>query len=181
MLEDLLVKERDAVVDNWKQLLVGTYPPETQRFLKTQKNPFANPLGNSIDEGLEGLYDHLLKFDESSPEEFSKYLDRVIRIRAVQGYAPSTAVGFVFLLKDAVRNVLGQTVREKGLYEELLTFEQKIDSLALLSFNIYMQCRETLFEIRANEIRNRTSRLVERACQKYGMPRDWADSEETKA
>ena len=158
---------------------MGTYPSETQRFLKTQKNPFANPLGNSIDEGLDGLYDNLLKDGDS--ESFSKFLDRVIRIRAVQGYAPSTAVGFVFLLKDAVRGVLEKVISEKRLYEELLTFEQKIDSLALLSFNIYMQCRETIFEIRAHEIRSRNSRLVERACQKYGMPHEWADSEETKA
>jgi hypothetical protein len=179
MLEDLLLKERDAVVSRWKELLVGTYPSETQRFLKTQRNPFANPLGNSIDEGLDGLYDNLLKDGDS--ETFSKFLDRVIRIRAVQGYAPSTAVGFVFLLKDAVRGVLEKVISEKRLYEELLTFEQKIDSLALLSFNIYMQCRETIFEIRAHEIRSRTSRLVERACQKYGMPHEWADSEETKA
>ncbi len=179
MLEDLLLKERDAVVSRWKELLVGTYPSETQRFLKTQRNPFANPLGNSIDEGLDGLYDNLLKDGDS--EAFSKFLDRVIRIRAVQGYAPSTAVGFVFLLKDAVRGVLEKVISEKRLYEELLTFEQKIDSLALLSFNIYMQCRETIFEIRAHEIRSRTSRLVERACQKYGMPHEWADSDETKA
>jgi hypothetical protein len=179
MLEDLLVKERDAVVNKWKELLVGTYPQETQKFLKTQKNPFANPLGNSIDEGLDGLFDNLLK--ESSSEDFSKHLDRVIRIRAVQGYSPSTAVGFVFLLKDAVRQVLERAIRDKQLYEQLLTFEQKIDSLALLSFNIYMQCRETLFEIRTNEIRSRNSRLVERACQKYGMPHEWADSEETNA
>ncbi|MBI5252300.1 MAG: RsbRD N-terminal domain-containing protein [Desulfomonile tiedjei] len=179
MLKDLLEKQRDAVVDRWKQLLVGTYPPETQRFLKTQKNPFANPLGNSIDEGLEGLYDNLLK--DGDIEKFSEFLDRVVRIRAVQGYAPSTAVGFVFLLKEAVQEILGQAIRENRLYEELLTFEQKIDSLALLSFNIYMQCRETIFEIRTHEIRNRTSRLVERACQKYGMPQEWADTEETKA
>ncbi len=179
MLEDLLLKERDAVVSRWKELLVGTYPSETQRFLKTQRNPFANPLGNSIDEGLDGLYDNLLKDGDS--ETFSKFLDRVIRIRAVQGYAPSTAVGFVFLLKERVRGVLEKVISEKRLYEELLTFEQKIDSLALLSFNIYMQCRERIFEIRAHEIRSRTSRLVERACQKYGMPHEWADSEETKA
>jgi len=179
MLKDLLIQERDTVVNRWKQLLVETYPPETQKFLKTQKNPFANPLGQSIDDGLEGLYDTLL--NDGDLEAFSKFLDRVIRIRAVQGYSPSTAIGFVFLLKVAVNDVLGQAIREKRIYEDLLTFDQKIDSLALLSFNIYMQCRETLFEIRTNEIRNRTSRLVERACQKYGMPHEWADSEETKA
>lgn len=182
MLEDLLVKEKTAITEKWKKLLVDTYPPETQQFLRTQKNPFSNPLGDSIDEGLEGLVDTLFQSkDPDSGDRFSEFLDRVIRIRAVQGYSPSTTIGFVFLLKTAVREVLGQAIREKQLYEELLSFEEKIDGLALLSFNIYMQCRETLFEIKVDEIRRRNSRLVERACQKYGMPHEWADSEDTKA
>jgi len=36
-----------------------------------------------------------------------------------------------------------------------------VDEMALLSFNIYMQCRETLFENRVNEIKNRTFRLLQ--------------------
>ncbi len=181
-MEDLLVREKKAIVDKWKKLLVDTYPPETQIFLRTQKNQFANPLGNTIDEGVEGLYDALLRQnDAGSGDRFSEFLDRIIRIRAVQGYAPSTAVSFIFLLKTAVREVLGGVIRKEGLYDELLTLERRIDDLALLSFNIYMQCRETIFEIRTHEIRNRNSRLIERACQKYGMPHEWADSEETKA
>ncbi|WP_041286199.1 RsbRD N-terminal domain-containing protein [Desulfomonile tiedjei] len=181
MLEDLLIKEKEAIVSKWKDLLVGTYPSETQRFLKTQKNRFANPVGSSIEDGLEGLYNGLIQEGEAETAFFSESLDRIIRVRAVQGFAPSSAVGFVFLLKDAVREVLGKTIRERGLYEELLEFEERLDGLALLAFNIYMQCRETLFEIKASEIRNRTSRLIDRACQKYGMPHEWADSPDTKS
>jgi hypothetical protein len=106
-------------------------------------------------------------------EEAGRILDDFVRIRAVQQFSPSHAVGFVFLVKRAVREHLSQDLTNAELWQELLVFESKVDNLALLSFDLYMQCREKLFEIRATEIRNRTSRIVDRACQKYGMPKEW--------
>lgn len=64
-------------------------------------------------------------------------------------------------------------MKDPDLLGELLKLESRIDSLALTSFDIYMKCREKLFEMRAMEIRNRTSRILERACMKYGAPHDW--------
>jgi len=106
-------------------------------------------------------------------EEAGRILDDFVRIRAVQQFSPSHAVGFVFLVKRAVREHLSQDLTNAELWQELLVFESKVDNLALLSFDLYMRCREKLFEIRATEIRNRTSRIVDRACQKYGMPQEW--------
>jgi hypothetical protein len=45
----------------------------------------------------------------------------------------------------------------------LLLFESKIDDLALLSFDIYMKCREKIYELKSNEVRNMTFRLLQRA------------------
>jgi len=63
------------------------------------------------------------------------------------------------------------------MLQELMEFESRIDGLALMAFNIYMQCRETLFDVRVNEIRSRVSRILERACEKYGAPSEWLDPE----
>jgi hypothetical protein len=41
--------------------------------------------------------------------------------------------------------------------------EGKIDEMALISFNIYMECREKLYQLRVDEIKNRTARLLQRA------------------
>ena len=41
--------------------------------------------------------------------------------------------------------------------------ESRIDDLALLAFDIYMKCREKLYDIRANEAKNQVSRLLQRA------------------
>jgi hypothetical protein len=169
MLEDLLVKHRDRVLQQWSDFVMDSYHADSRTFLKTHLNKFANPVGASITEGLEGLYDGLARGDDFSSEHFLQSLDRVVRVRAVQEFTPSQALGFVFLLKKAVRQTLAPDLRKQDISEELLTWESKIDRLALLSFDLYMQCRETIFEIRCNEVKNSTARVWERICRKYGV------------
>ena len=47
----------------------------------------------------------------------------------------------------------------------------------MLSFDIYMNHREKIFEIRLNEIKNMTSRLLKRANLIYEIPEQASDSE----
>jgi len=178
MLDDLLAKNRTAILQRWFKLTLDSYPTDSRKFLNSLNNRFANPVGASIMEGMEGIYDLLLKSVVADSAEYVPFLDEIVRIRAVQDFSPANAVGFVFALKEAVREVLDSEIRENRYLEQLLAFESRIDRLALLAFNIYMQCRERLFEIRATEIRNRTSRILERACQKYGMPQEWMAPED---
>jgi hypothetical protein len=44
----------------------------------------------------------------------------------------------------------------------LLALESRIDSLALFSFDIFVACREKLYDIKANELRNMTFRLLQK-------------------
>lgn len=169
MLEDLLAKHRDSVLKQWSDFVIDSYHADSRTFLKTHLNKFTNPVGASITEGLEGIYDGLVQGEDLTSEDFLKSLDRIVRVRAVQEFTPSQALGFIFLLKKATRHVLAQDLRKQDLSEELLTWESKIDRLALLSFDLYMQCRETIFEIRCNEVKNSTARVWERICRKYGV------------
>lgn len=172
-LEHFLVKKRTDILKRWVDLIFDTYPADGRSFLKNRKNRIANPVGASIVDGVDKLFDWLVQGDESDVGNICMFLDNIVRIRAVQEFSASHSIGFVFFLKKAIRETLGSEIRKEGLYEDLLTFESRIDSLALLAFDNYSQCREQLHQIRAAEIRNRTSRLLERACQKYGMPSDW--------
>jgi hypothetical protein len=97
-------------------------------------------------------------------EKLSSHLDRIIRIRAVQDFSPAQAISFIFFLKQVVRDELQSDIHENRIStSELVAFDAKVDELALLAFNIYMQCRERLFEVRLNEFKNRTHRLLQRA------------------
>ena len=172
-LNNLLAQRKTAIIKNWFVLSVETYPPDTASFLKKQKDPFANPVGKTISTGLEALFNELLK--EMDDKIITSFLDPIIRIRAIQNFSPAQAVSFIFLLKKAVRKNIKKEVSEEPLFSELLLFESKIDQLAMIAFNIYMQCKEKIYDLKANEMRNSTYKAFKRAGLVREMPVDEPD------
>jgi len=161
-LYSLLSQHRNTIIKQWVNSVVETYAPETARLLKKESNQFANPVGHTILHGLQAVYDEFLHGIDC--EKLAPHLDRIIRIRAVQDFSPAQAISFVFFLKQIVRDELQQDIRENRISSsELTAFDARVDELALLAFNIYARCRETLFEVRLNEFKNRTNRLLQRA------------------
>lgn len=157
-LESLLAQKRASILKRWFDLIVATYPAETAKFLKRQEDRFANPIGFSIHQGIEGLLTEVVTGID--PERVSPFLDRIIRVRAIQDFTPSQAVSFVPLLKQVLREVLAGGKGGKGGKgekgadpEELALIESRIDELTLLSFDVYMQCREKIYEIKVNEVK----------------------------
>jgi RsbT co-antagonist protein rsbRD N-terminal domain len=169
-LEKHLTQKKAPIVGRWLDLIFETYPADAQRFLRKQKDRFANPVGTTITKEIENLYDELIK--GLAPNKVTALLDRIIRIRAVQDFSPSQALTFVFHLKKAIKEELQTEIVEDRLSEDLATMESRIDDLALLAFDVYMNCREKLYEIQANAVKNQVSRLLKRA----GMIVDFPDT-----
>ncbi len=160
-LKELLHKKRSAILKKWFDIIVETYPAETASFLKNKKNRFANPVGHIIFDSAENLFNEILQGADS--EKVSYLLDNIIRVRAVQDFLPSQAVSFIFLLKDVIRQELSREIRHNGIAEELFQLESQIDNLAKLSFDIYMNCREKIYELKAMELNNQTYTLLKKA------------------
>jgi hypothetical protein len=160
-LENILIESRETILKEWFTLVVETYPAETSKFLKSQKNPFANPVGRAVRNGVEDLFDVLLR--GLNREHAGACLDPMIRIRAIQNFTPSEAIGFIFSLKAIIRKIIGKKIVEKNLLQDVYAFESKIDDLGLIAFDIYMKCREKIYEIKANEFRNRHYSAFRRA------------------
>ena len=169
-LVDLLTNKRSTLVNRWLERAMEAYPADTKRFLRKQKDQFANPVGYTTSKAIDNLYDTFLQ--TADPERFSPILDKMIRIRAIQDFSPSQALSFIFLLKNVIREELESEIRENRLADELLVFESKIDTVALLAFDIYMQCREKLYEIRVKETKTQVSRLLQRANLQSEIP-EW--------
>lgn len=172
-LNILLSQRKTSIVKKWFASAIETYPSDTAKFLKRQKDPFANPVGRTIYQGLEVLFNELLK--EMDHEVILSYLDPIIRIRAIQNFSPSQATSFIFFLKDVIRDNIKKEDFQAQLYSELLLFESKIDELSLIAFNLYMNCREKIYELKANEMKNRTFRAFERAGLVCETPADKPD------
>jgi hypothetical protein len=154
-LKNLLSKKRSAIVAKWFERVLETYPPEVQGFFRQQGDRFANPVGSAIFESLEGLLTELLGAGDY--EKTRSFLDSILRIRAIQNISPSQAVVFLPLLKGVLKEEVGEEIRLNRLPEEWLELESKIDDFLLLSFDIYMECREKVHELRDQELRNRAA------------------------
>jgi hypothetical protein len=161
-LEDLLKQKASHIRKRWVELIIETYPADSQRFFREQKDRFANPVGTTLSREVESLYHELLH--GMDPERLNASLEEVIRIRAVQDFSPSKAMSFIFLLKKVLREELDKEIKESpAASQELLTLESSLDEMALRGFDLYVRCREKIYEIRAKETKNQVSRLLQKA------------------
>jgi hypothetical protein len=175
-VQQLLSQKQRGILELWFDRVVATYPPETVRLLKKERNPFANPVGSTLRKGLEGVLQAFLV--DPGLESAATWLDRVVRIRAVQDFSPSAAVAFTFQLKDVIRTVCAEEIRDQRVTaDHLFALDARIDRLALLGFDIYTACREKIHEIRVTEVKHRTHRLLERANMVWDRSEREADLE----
>jgi hypothetical protein len=161
-LEELLIRHQDEIVDSWFDSVINTYAPDTARFFKAQKDPFSNPVGSIAQRALKKLFEILLvePFDHKSALD---HLDPLIRVRAVQDFTPSLATGFVTALKGIVRATLKKKLDDRRLLDDLVGFEARVDGLQLLAFDVYMACREKIYDLKANTEKSKIYKAFSRA------------------
>jgi len=160
-LIELLAQRRGAIAGKWLDRIVESYPADTARFLKQQRDRFANPVGTTLAKGTTELVDAL--FDGKTADALREALEPIVKIRAVQDFSPSAAVAFVFQLKEVVRDMIGGDLLDERLRGELDQLERRIDRLALLAFDVYASCREQVAEIRVSEVKRNVAHVLKRS------------------
>src|SRR6266496_3190254 len=136
---------REPILEQWIASTIQSYPSAAVPFLSGEDDPFRNPVGHTLRETLTTLLAELR--GNMDTDRIAPALDAIIRIRAVQDLTASQAVGFVFLLKPILRELAPEP--DQG------SLDGRIDRLALMAFDNYMQCREQLADIRVSERRRR--------------------------
>jgi len=159
-LIEILAARKSVIIREWLARTLHTYPEHTSRFLSSTQDPFRNPVGHTLKEVLPAVLDELL-----GPLDVARLrplLDRIVRLRAVQDFTPGQAVAFLFQLKAVLREVLKQEGRGDRDVEDVIGLEGRIDEMALLAFDLYVECRERMYEIREREARRRLGLLLKR-------------------
>ena len=140
-----LLEKKCGISSEWLKRVLQTYPENSSRLLRLERDPFRNPVGHALQEGLPVLVEEILGGMDGG--RITAALEGIVRIRAVQDFTAGQAVAFVFLLRDVVRKHLWD-------HQEILAaVEQRIDELAMLAFDLFMRCREQTYEIKANELK----------------------------
>ncbi len=161
-LKDVLQEKKSTIVKKWFDAVLETYHENARGPLGKREAQFTNPVGYNLSQGIEGLFDALL--EGLIPDDVSRILDDMIRIRAVQDFTPSQALAFIFEVKKIAREELASEIQhDPHMREELATWDSAVDDLVLFAFDIYMRCREKIYDLKANEARNLTFRLLQKA------------------
>ncbi|MBT8374850.1 MAG: RsbRD N-terminal domain-containing protein [Deltaproteobacteria bacterium] len=159
-LRNLLENKKSTIINKWFEYVTDTYAPDAALFFKNQGDEFLNPVGGTTRSILEKLFEAILK--KTDADGIAVTLEPLIKIRAVQNFSPSKAVGFLFVLKTIIRKELKKELKKINP-EELVSIDARIDSLALIGFDIFMQCREKIYDLKTNTERSKIYTAFARA------------------
>ena len=176
-LKELLHDSNKIIIRKWQDSIFHLYPADSVRFLKSERNQFANPVGYSIREHTEKLYNELITEGDISAEKFGPILDEILRIMAIQDFKPSGALRYLYILKEIIAGELKEA-EDPGneLHYELIELYGRIDEITLIAFDIYSKCREKLFEIKVDTAKNQVSGLLRRSDLICEIP-EWQPAE----
>jgi len=151
MLCELLFKYKSSIISKWIKLILDSYSTESSKFFNLEKNHFSNPVGSTISTNATSIYDEIVGSRDF--EKITLFLTDIIKIRAIQDFSPSEATRFIFLLKKVIREELNEEFNQEKLLAEFVELESDIDRVALIAFDLFMESREKVFQIRMNEAR----------------------------
>lgn len=159
-LSDALQDKKKKILSVWIDRTLDTYG--SSAFFKQARDQIANPVGSNIRAGLTRVLELLLS--DSKPKDYTPHLDRVIRIRAVQDFTPSQAIIPFLELKWVIRQVLSDDTSTHTLVPDLPDLDCEIDRIALAAFDMYVQCREQLYQVRIKELKSGSYILTDTPC-----------------
>jgi hypothetical protein len=146
-LEIVLLERKNELISKWLEQMLQTYPESSANFLSGRQDQFQNPVGYRLKEGLAILFDELIQREKTAVA--IPVLESIVKIQAVQDISSSRAVAFVFLLKRILREEFADYAAH--FPDEFAALDSRIDEMALLAFDLFMRCREQIYDIKVNE------------------------------
>ena len=163
-IAELCSNRREALVDRWVNRFFASYPLDSKGFMRTSRDRFANPVGETTRHSSSVLFDAVIGMD-AEPDTVKQALHDLIWIRAVQDMPPAKAVGALYLLKDILRSdllpeCLKPELAGQDMLNAYLDMESRIDTLGLMALDMYSEARERVFRIRVEEVKRSQSQVI---------------------
>ena len=153
LLINMLLTRKKEIHEKWVNLIFDDYQSEGAKFFREHKDPFINPVGGIISKDTMVLYDQLLGTMDTAA--INQSLDNIIKIRAIQELSPVEAVAFLYQLKEVIIGELDDGDFVKATTADLIEIFDRIDRLTKIAFEIYMNNREKINQIRIHEMKKR--------------------------
>ncbi len=153
-LKELLAEHKSSIKRHWLENIISSYPEGSHEFFLRKGDDFQNPVGAAMTRLVDVLYEALLS--DVADSEVEAVMEYFIKMRAVQEFSASQAVGFIFGLKHSIREIISEEISQRCLHRELAELEVRIDKFTLKAFDLYSKSREELYFIRADELRRRS-------------------------
>ena len=161
---ELCSSQRDVLVERWVNRFFASYPLDSKGFMRTNRDRFASPVGETTRIAADVLYDAVIG-KEADAETVKNALHDLVWVRAVQDMQPSKAVGALYLLKEILRSeIMPECLKSENSGEkvlnEYLAMESRVDTLGLMALDMYSEARERVFRIRVEEVKRSQSAVI---------------------
>lgn len=161
MIYDILRQRREIILKEWQKSTLDFYTTGAFKSAKKSVDRFGNPIVYTVSTALEAILNELIEGIHTAKSD--EALEDVVKIRSLQSEKPSQALDFLFCLKKIINDELNRSGAEKNNFAEIEKHNSALDNLILEAFDIFMRCREKIYEIKSNEIKRRSYKLWERA------------------
>lgn len=149
-LKENLTEREPEILDRWLERALEVYPEDSRNFFRESRDPFSNPIGFTLREGMEKMFKHMV---EPEKEKLNRsYLEPIVRIRALEESSPSRAVSFISLLKEIILEELQGQISSP----ERNAVREEIDRFTIEALEIHAECREIIDRLKKKERKNRT-------------------------
>lgn len=159
-----LSKSRESISARWLKALIESYPQESGKFLFSKKNEFTNPIGHAYEKGLADIFAAVFN---RKTDDLQQAMQEIVKIRSIQDYSASFAMNFMFILKDVIKEEYESYSKNKGDWKEYAEAIAMADEALKTALDMLLIQRERIYEIKANEVKKRTSKMIERLNKKY--------------
>ncbi len=156
-LKEILTEKEPEILDRWLERALEVYPADSRNFFRESRDPFSNPIGSTLREGMKEMYNQVIDPENERPRRPS--LEGIVRIRALEESSPPRAVSFIPLLKEIIVEIIAEELKGQFSSPEWIAMSEEIGRFTIEALEIHAECRERIDWLKMKERKRRTGHI----------------------